>query len=50
MNPEAHEFKYKTLSKNQPKYDEESSQKELENFKKNKGKYDLKNQKYYKMI
>lgn len=37
LNPEAHEFKYRSLPEYPPRYDEESNQDYLDNGKKSKG-------------
>lgn len=42
LNPEAHEFKYKTLSENLSKSNDEPNKKTSENDKKTKGKLNLK--------
>lgn len=45
LNPEAHEFKYKSTG-NPSKPGEESNENNSENGKKSKGKYNLKNHNY----
>lgn len=41
LNPEAHEFKYKSMTANLSKSDDEPIKKNAENGNKNKGKYNF---------